>query len=319
MNKDIKTVIAMAGIFILAQCIALALAPLFIDEKMEAFEDEESVANPLIYLVIVLAFTGVILLIAKYKKEKFIQIIILGAVGITTLYVFFPLFSQFTVNIGPIHRDDIAFLISLMIGISLTYTLYKFPEWYIVDTVGIIVAAGAATIFGISLAILPALILLIALAIYDAISVYKTKHMIDLADSVVELRLPILIIIPKKLSYSYLQQKPLKKQLEEEEERDAMFMGLGDIVLPCVLVISAFKFLSNDTTYLGIGGNLIVAIITMLGSLVGFFILMSFVMKGKPQAGLPLLNSGAIIGYLISSYAVFQDFGINFSFSWNFF
>lgn len=309
MHKDIKTVIVMAGIFVLAQCIALALAPLFIEEKMEAFENEEDVKNPIIYIVIVLVFTGAILLIAKLKKEKFIQIIILGAVGITSIYVFYPIFSQLLIKINAPRPYDISFLIALALGIVSTYALYKFPEWYVVDIVGIIVAAGAATIFGISLAILPALILLIALAIYDAISVYKTKHMIDLADSVVELRLPILIIIPKKLSYSYLQQKRLKKQLEEDEERDAMFMGLGDIVIPCILVISAFKFLSKDTTIFGIGGNLIVALITMIGSLIGFFVLMGFVMKGKPQAGLPLLNSGAITAYLVSSYAIYQRFG----------
>ena len=310
MHKDIKSVIAMAGIFILAQCMALSLAPLFIDEGMEAFEDEENVANPLIYLVIVLAFTGVILLIAKLKKEKFIQIIILGAVGTTTLYVFFPLFSQITTELGPIDKYEVAFIISIIIGVFLTYALYKFPEWYVVDSVGVIIAAGAATIFGISLAILPAMILLISLAIYDAISVYKTKHMIDLADSVVDLRLPILIIIPKKWSYSYLNQKRLKEQLAEEEEREAMFMGLGDIVIPCVLVISAFKFLSDETMILGIGGNIVVALITMLGGLIGFFALMYFVLKGKPQAGLPLLNSGTIIAYLISSYAIYQSFGI---------
>ncbi|MBA3043716.1 hypothetical protein FP804_01100, partial [archaeon] len=46
---------------------------------------------------------------------------------------------------------------------------------------------------------------------------------------------------------------------------------------------------------------------TLLGGLLGFIILMYFVMKGKPQAGLPLLNSGAILGYLISYYLVFNN------------
>lgn len=316
MSKDIKPVIAMAGIFILAQCIALSLAPLFIDEGMEAFneEDQKKGRFSLYYIAIILAFTGVILLIAKLKKDKLIQVIILGSVGYVLLYVLFPLFYKITKEVGLSHSASFAILMSLSVGISLTYALYKFPEWYVVDTVGILVSAGAATIFGISLAIFPVLLLLICLAIYDAISVYKTKHMIDLADSVVGLRLPILIIIPKTWKYSYLKQKQLKKQLEEEEEREAMFMGLGDIVIPCILVISAFKFLSSETTFLGIGGNLVVALITMIGGLIGFFILMGYVMKGKPQAGLPLLNSGAIIAYLISSYAIYSDFGIEITF-----
>jgi presenilin-like A22 family membrane protease len=43
----------------------------------------------------------------------------------------------------------------------------------------------------------------------------------------------------------------------------------------------------------------------MIGTLVGFVILMSFVIKGKPQAGLPCLGGGAILGYIISSYILF--------------
>ena len=43
---------------------------------------------------------------------------------------------------------------------------------------------------------------------------------------------------------------------------------------------------------------------TLLGGLVGYAALMTQVARGKPQAGLPLLNGGSILGYLISG-AVF--------------
>jgi presenilin-like A22 family membrane protease len=48
------------------------------------------------------------------------------------------------------------------------------------------------------------------------------------------------------------------------------------------------------------------------GSTVGFLALMTYVLKGNPQAGLPLLNGGAIIGYLLTYLLVFQNlsFGI---------
>jgi len=42
----------------------------------------------------------------------------------------------------------------------------------------------------------------------------------------------------------------------------------------------------------------------MLGTILGFGVLMLFVIKGKPQAGLPLLNTGAILGYVASSLAL---------------
>jgi len=41
----------------------------------------------------------------------------------------------------------------------------------------------------------------------------------------------------------------------------------------------------------------------MIGSLAGLVVLLWFVNKGKPQAGLPPLNGGAIIGFLIG-YAI---------------
>ena len=52
-------------------------------------------------------------------------------------------------------------------------------------SLGILIGAGVASIFGVSLDILPVIILLILLAVYDAISVYKTKHMITLAEGVI--------------------------------------------------------------------------------------------------------------------------------------
>lgn len=208
----------------------------------------------------------------------------------------------------------IPIMLSIIFAFSLTLLVHKYPEWYVVDAVGLVMAVGATVILGVTFAILPAIVLLIILGIYDAISVYKTKHMISLADSVMDLNLPVLLVIPKKLSYSYRKKKPrLKEQLESGKEREAMFMGLGDIVIPSLLIVSSISFLAGTESGIGIASNLLVAIGTMIGILVGFSILMRFVLKGNPQAGLPLLNSGAILGYLITYIIVYGDLGFGFN------
>ncbi len=208
----------------------------------------------------------------------------------------------------------IPFVVSLIIASSLTLLVHKYPEWYVVDSVGLVMAIGATIILGVTFAILPAIVLLIVLGIYDAISVYKTKHMISLADSVIDLNLPVLLVIPKKWGYSFREKKPrLKEQLESGTEREAMFMGLGDIVIPSLLIVSALSFLPSGQSGIGIANSLLVGIGTMIGILVGFSILMRFVMKGNPQAGLPLLNSGAILGYMITYILVYGDFGFGFN------
>ncbi len=216
----------------------------------------------------------------------------------------------------PYEFSDTPCYMGLVVAIILGIFLLYHPEWYVVDIIGVIVAAGVTALIGISIGLLPIIVLLIVLAIYDAISVYKTKHMVDLADRVMEFRLPILLVVPKKRGYSFLRQKGLKKQLEDGEEREAMFMGLGDIIIPGALVISAFHFLPETASWFGLGGNLLVAILTLVGILFGFSALMHYVLKGNPQAGLPLLNTGAILGFIISYIVIYQNlsFGITLPF-----
>ena len=306
-----QPIIILACLFILVQLVAIMLAIPFKAEGFQAFSNPQDPLNPILYIIFLLIFTFAILMIVKYKKQNIIRYMILGAITITMFYVFLlPLW--YALFFLTSMRDVIAIISSFGLAIGLAFVLYKYPEWYVVDFVGVIVAVGATAILGISLALLPALILLIVLAVYDAISVYKTKHMITLADSVTELKLPVLLVIPKTSSYSFIKQKGLKDELKKEE-RDAMFMGLGDLVIPGILIVSTFTFLSPNEFLPGIYTNFLVSISTLIGSLIGFFILMRYVSKGKPQAGLPLLNLGAIVGYLISYVLLYQNltFGIN--------
>jgi presenilin-like A22 family membrane protease len=151
---------------------------------------------------------------------------------------------------------------------------------------------------GISLSVSITILLLATLAIYDAIAVYKTKHMIDLADSVIDLKLPVMFVIPKKRNYSLLKEtKSLKEKLKEKEEREAYLLGVGDVVFPGLLAVSAFHNLTTNSLTMGIS--------VLIGTLIGYLGLMTLVIKGKPQPGLPFLNSGAILAYLIAGFLLF--------------
>jgi len=303
-KNEILPAIIMGCMFLIVYGLVLLLTNPFVEEGgvQSAFENEDNPLNIVYIIVIMFVMTLVILLIAKFWKEKIIQFIILGAVGYTSFFAFFlPIFSivlSFTYY-------EITLAISILCAISLVIALYKYPEWYVIDVAGIVVGVGAIVIFGISLGVLLVIILLAALAVYDAISVYKTKHMIDLADTVMDLKLPVLLVVPKIRHYSLIKEtKRLKEKLEEKEERDAFFLGLGDIVLPGILVA---------TVYNKVG--LPVALSVIVGILIGFSVLMIFVMKGKPQAGLPALCGGAIGGYLISCLILFGELkGLVFSY-----
>jgi presenilin-like A22 family membrane protease len=290
-KNEFLPIFFMGCFFVTINGLALLLSHIFIGAGMEVFEQANDPMNLVWVFVTVLGMTIIILLIAKFWKKQLIQIIILFAVGYTSFYIFLPLFSLVISNLF------VTCFFSIILAACLVVALVKYPEWYVIDLCGIIISAGAVALFGISLSILLVLILLIGLAVYDAISVYKTKHMIDLADTVMDLKLPVLLVVPKIRHYSLLKEtKRLKEKLQDEEEREAFFMGLGDVVMPGILV---------TTVYTGDPSWLPVALSVLVGTLVGFSVLMTFVIKGKPQAGLPLLCSGAILGYLISSYVFF--------------
>lgn len=279
----------MGFMLLIVQLIAVALSEPFEVNEFKAFSNPEAASNVVIWIAIILVFTALIFLVIRMNKKWMIQVFILFTVASTLYYVFFAIFSVFL-------APEINFLLTITLSIALTALLYKFPEWYVIDITGVIIGAGAASIFGISLAIMPTLLLLVLLAVYDYIAVYRTKHMVALAEGVMDLRLPILLVIPKRWGYSFLTEK------FDKEEREAFFMGLGDAVMPTILVISANTFVKASYYTLPILGAVnIPAIGAMLGTFAGFAVLMGFVMKGKPQAGLPFLNGGVILGYVAGS------------------
>jgi presenilin-like A22 family membrane protease len=291
--RDIFPGFLMGGLFVLVHSLALLVVGPFEAADMAAFENPNDPMNIVFFFSIMLLITAAILLIAKFWKKQLIKGIILGSTGFTAFYVFYPLLS-FVVQV------EWSFFLSTTAAAILVITLLKYPEWYVIDTCGIIVGAGAIALLGISLSIFLVIVLLIVLAIYDAMSVYKTKHMIDLADTVLDLKLPVILVIPKIRKYSLIKEtKSLKEKLEHDEKREAFFMGLGDIIMPGVLVASAFHNITSN--------GLLVALSVMLGTLLGFTVLMAVVIRGKPQAGLPYLCSGAILGYIVSSYILFGE------------
>ena len=277
-RASIALFIGMGSFILLTQIIALLLATPFDLAGMTAFENPDDPLNPIIFFFTIIAFTAFILVVFKFGGQKLIYFVMLAAVSITMYYVMAVLLPYAFI-------PEISTL-ALALALALALLLFKYPEWYVLNATGLIIGGGAAAIFGISLGILPVLLLLIILAVYDAIAVYKTKHMVSLAESVIDLRLPFLFVLPRKWSFSLMKG---------DEMEDGFFMGLGDAIIPSVLVVSSFVTYELATPTLG----------ALIGTLAGYAVLMSTIAgRGKPHAGLPFLNSGAILGFAIGYMAM---------------
>jgi presenilin-like A22 family membrane protease len=289
--KDAVPIALMGCLFVLIHGLALLIVTPFEAAGLIVFENPDDPFNIVYFFLTLIGVTAVLLVVAKFWKKRAVQIIVLGSIGYVVFFVFYPLLAF-------IVPELFALVLSVGVVSVLIVLLVRYPEWYVLDACCVLLGVGTIAMLGISLSIFLVIVLLVGLAVYDAISVYKTKHMIDLADVVLDLKLPVMLVIPKKPRYSLVREtKSLKEKLQTGEEREAFFMGLGDVVMPGILVASAFYNITS--------GGLIVALSVMLGVLAGFGVLVAFLVKGKPQAGLPFLCTGAILGYLVSSYLLF--------------
>ena len=289
-------VLVMLFFVIAVQLLALAVTPAISAGESRVFQDPASASNPVFYMLLILAFTALLLLAMRLKKGWIVGGFIQLSIAASIYYLLAAFMSP---------------PLALLPTAGVLLLLHYYPEWYVIDAFGIVVCAGISSLFGISMTVLPTILLLLILAVYDAISVYKTRHMVSLAEGVIKMKAPLLFVVPKSRSYSFRKDQFSSSGAEESRagesqaegsrasgsqsggKRGAYFLGLGDAIIPTILVISANTSLPAG----GFFGVNLPAIGAMLGTYLGFLLLMT-TSRDRPQAGLPFLNSGVILGFL---------------------
>ena len=334
MKDQWESMAGMAGMFIVTIGIGIFIQPLYDIPEARAYGDEGTTQSSFILLQLLLIgiFTVAIIWLARKGLEHLIKGIVLLALALSLFHAIQPFTLLILYIIGFATKYSVV-LSAVAITIASIVALLEYPEWWVVNSVGVMVGSGVIVLIGISFVPTLVIIFMVLAAIYDYWAVHKSKHMLELADTMIGLKLPVLLVAPKEKGYSFLEQEgdimqdspppPPAEVMEAElddwwedkkpkkKSRDALFMGLGDVIFPGMLVISAISFLPDwgpeiwnpyGTFYMA---QIVVAIGTLIGGLVGYVLLMTFVAQGNPQPGLPLLNGGAILGYIISGiYAV---------------
>jgi len=324
MQEQWASMAGMAGMFVGTILLGLSIQPVYDIPEARAFGEEGAAkaGNVLLEMFFILIFTVVIIWLARKGMDFVIKAIVMFALWFSMFYALQPYSALFWWLIG-IESVYLVVSSTVIISTALMVLLHRYPEWYVVNGVGILVGAGVVTIIGISFVPVLIILFMVIAAVYDHWAVNSSKHMLELADTMISLKLPVLLVAPKSKDYSFLEEEdqvmrsetpedmdwddPVKNMPEPKKSGgDAMFMGLGDVIFPGMLVISAVSFLPEMgpeiPTLFGTmhAGPLTVGLGTLVGGLAGYVALMTQVARGKPQAGLPLLNGGSILGYLIA-------------------
>lgn len=275
-----KVLVWFLGIFLITQLLGLYVGSKYIPliktgVVAPIVEKPEEPSSSIIIFVYVLLATGLILIIIRLRRF-FLRIL-------EAFAIFFASWLAF----------DVILPFNGVIGaIALTAWKMLRPSVLSRNLAVIFSVAGAGAFIGSSLGILPVLIFVFILSVYDYISVFITKHMITIAKAIIETQSAFTISIPHKF------KKPVTFKVAGKKIKKSFHvfqLGAGDILVPLIFSVSV---LSRYT--------ILNSIFVILGSLASLGFLLYFVTKkpGRALPALPVISVGMLLGFLISLFLV---------------
>jgi presenilin-like A22 family membrane protease len=237
--------------------------------------DSEQPVNALLFVLYILFGAVLMMVLVKFFSHHFfifriLEFVLIAAASSIVFYAFLRLASGYTVSTFG----------GILFGLLFSTT--KLAMHSLKNAAAIFATAGVGVVFGISLGIVPLIFFLIFLSIYDYISVFATKHMVELADFVVE----------KDLAFT-VTAKELPVRPGAKEKR--IDLGTGDLIAPIMLEVSALSF------------SVAAAGLVFLGAMVAMSIFLALVWKRRTV--LPALPpivlgmvSGLLAGFMLGLY-----------------
>jgi presenilin-like A22 family membrane protease len=290
-DPRIRGMLGTGALFLVVQILALAITPRLANRGVSYGEGGDALVPLVLGLVV-----GTLLALAVARwglSPRVLKGLVFFSLGVSVWFAT-------AAFLGPLVGAIPAALAALAV--------WQVPRWEVRNTITAVGVAGAAGVFGASLSPEYAAVALLVVAVYDAYSVYWSGHMIDLADTSAQLQLPNAFVVPTSDAYDDEAVRVGPENEGEGGQPAAALLGAGDALFPAMLAASAD---AHTATLQIVGGGPPLgiapsAIGAVLGGIVGFVLLQLVVQyRGGVHAGLPLLNGGAVAGWLLFGGTVF--------------
>ncbi|MBI2079907.1 hypothetical protein HYT84_04015 [Candidatus Micrarchaeota archaeon] len=235
-------------------------------ENLYITSDKEDAGNALIFFIYILVSAGLIIFLIRYIKSEWVF----------RIMEFFMVSVSSSIVLYAIARIWFGFDLSMEIGVAggLLVALLKFFKQKAKNLAAVLATAGVGAIFGSSLGIYVSLLFLVLLSVYDYVAVFKTKHMVELANYMVK----------KDLAFTITA----KRYVPEAKKESRIDLGTGDLIGPIFVAVSSFEL-----------GHY-APIFVLVGSTVTLFVFLKLALKGKVVLpALPPLAAGCIISLLV--------------------
>lgn len=271
MKHSLKVIAVIIFMFMLAQIIGLVIVKQYIPRETLPFDIEkpqiqEGISFIPLFITIIIA-TVIALMLIRFSALRLWKLWFFLSVLFTLLVAFSAFIPQ---------------VIALIFALILAYWKIIKPNLIVHNLTELFIYGGLAAIFVPVLNILSVSILLILIAVYDMIAVWKTKHMISLAKFQAKSKTFAGLLIPHTLNF-----KKTKKTVKEKVQ--TAILGGGDIGFPLLfagVILKTSSFL-----------NAFIISIFAASALTLLFIVAE---KKKFYPAMPFIAVGCFVGYLVT-------------------
>lgn len=254
------------------------------DTAIGARPDIEGPETFLYILFAVFLGTGLIFILVKLKKFN-----------IWKAMFFFAVWMTCSITIGVFILPLYAFVICFFLAL---FKVYR-PNIWAHNVTELFIYAGIALIFVPLLDIVWVTILLLAISAYDMFAVWKSRHMISLAEFQTQSRAFAGVMLSYKVKagrkLGKVKAKGKQVQIASEEYKNAI-LGGGDIAFPLIFsgvvmdLLIKSQGLPKSIAFLE---AMAVPILTALS----LFLLMALAKKDRFYPAMPFLTLGCLAGY----------------------
>jgi presenilin-like A22 family membrane protease len=227
--------------------------------------------------------TLLFLLLVRFQKFHLWKLWFFLAVGLTLTMAFYAFIAN----------QYVALALAVILAV---WKIFR-PNIFVHNITEIFVYGGLAAIFVPIINLISAFWLLILISIYDMYAVWKSKHMVKMAEFQSTSKVFAGIFIPYNAKEMDII-KPIKEgSLKGKSEGKNAILGGGDIAFP--LLFSGVVLNTLVLEGLSLGTAVMQTLIVTLASALALGLLLYFGKKDRFYPAMPFITAGCFIGYVI--------------------
>lgn len=236
-----RLILSLLGIFIIAQLLGIYTGTVILKDftknpyvnSLAVTTNADDPFNAVFFIAYILVGAAAMIILIRY----------FGMIPMVfRIMEFFLISSSSSIVFYAFARNAIGYETSTLIGIvaGLLFSSAKvfFPQ--LKNAAAVFATAGVGVIFGISLGLFPLILFLIFLSVYDFLSVFQTKHMVEMAD----------FIVKREMAFTVTAKAPPQKPGQKEQRID---LGTGDIIAPVMLEVATLQLSPVATALVFVG------------------------------------------------------------------